>query len=118
MPLRELLQLLFGEHWVRRAAEGLGIKEQSIYRKCKKEQLSRQQMTLLLAKVPECRREIHNEWQRAVVAASHLAFDWARSEKIGHIDRDLRHRLERLSAAEGWCAMLQQKRRLQVLDAE
>jgi hypothetical protein len=102
MPLRKLLQLLFGPRWVQGAAKELGLRERSIDGKCRRGRLSEHQAALLLARVPRRRREIENEWRKRLAAAEQLAFEWARHGQVSHLDREVRQQLDGLSAAEAW----------------
>ena len=101
MSLRPLLQSLFGRDWARLAGETLSVRADSIYRwSCRKRPLLEHEAMLLLAKVQPRRRQIEKEWQQGLAAAGRLMFDWARHERMIHLDREMREQLDQLSAAE------------------
>lgn len=101
MSLQQLLQSIFGRDWARLAAKTLGVGAHSIYRwSRRKRPLSEHEAALLLAKVPARRREIEKEWRQGLTRAERLKFDWARHERVIHLDREMREQLDQLSAAE------------------
>ena len=101
MPRKQLLQSIFGRDWARLAANTLGISASSIYGWTRRMRpLSKHEATLLLAKVPARRRNIEKEWRLGLTAAARLTFDWARHERVIHLDREKRERLDHVSAAE------------------
>jgi|SRR5579872_3456112 len=111
MPRKQLLQSIFGRDWSRLAAKTLGISASSIYGWTRRMRpLSKYEATLLHAKVPARRRDIEKEWRLGLTAAARLTFEWARRERVIHLDREKQESLDHVSAAEAFLRDTTEKR--------